>query len=205
MTNRGQAWFDRLIAWSPVLLLGALAALTYWLNTQVRVAGPAFDGSGRHDPDIFVENFKAINLDKDGRIRQALVATRARHFPDDDTMALDQPQIAFTDPGKPRLDVTADRATVTGDREHAYFEGHVTAVREAATAADGKTEGPVTFTTEYLHVIPTEDRVLTDRAVTIADPRGTINATGLDFDNKAKTVKLKSHVSGQLQPQNKSP
>ena len=47
MTSRGQAWFDRLIAWSPVLLLGALAALTYWLNAQVQVAGPSFDGSGR--------------------------------------------------------------------------------------------------------------------------------------------------------------
>ena len=41
-------------------------------------------------------------------------------------------------------------------------------------------------------------------AVTISDPRGTINAIGLDLDNKAKTVKFKSHVSGQLQPQTTS-
>lgn len=205
MTTRAQAWLDRLIAWSPVLLLGALAALTYWLNAQVRVATPAFDGSGRHDADVFVDNFKAINLDKDGRIRQALVAARAQHYPDDDTTRLDQPQIAFTDPGRPRLDVTADHATVTGDREHAYFEGHVKAVREATTGADGKTEGPLTFVSEFLHVIPKEDRVVTDRAVTITDPRGTINATGFEYDNKAKTVKLKSRVSGQLEPQNKAP
>ncbi|HEX8011226.1 MAG TPA: LPS export ABC transporter periplasmic protein LptC [Casimicrobiaceae bacterium] len=205
MSSRGQAWLDRLIAWSPVLLLGALAALTYWLNAQIHVEGPAFDGSGRHDPDVFVENFKAVNLDQDGRIRQALVARRAQHFPDDDTTALDGPEIVFTDPGKPRLDVTADRARVTDDREHAYFEGHVKAVREATTDADGKTDGPVTFTSEFLHVIPKEDRIVTDRPVTITDPRGTINATGLEYDNKAKTLKLKSHVSGQLQPQSKSP
>ena len=84
MTSRGQAWRDRLIAWSPVLLLGALAALTYWLNAQIQVAGPTFDGSGRHDADVFVDNFKALSLDSDGRIRQALVAKRARHFPDED-------------------------------------------------------------------------------------------------------------------------
>jgi lipopolysaccharide export system protein LptC len=205
VTTRRQAWLDRLIAWSPVLLLGALAALTYWLNAQIRVAGPAFDGSGRHDADVFVDNFRAIAMDKDGRIRQSLVATRAQHYPDDDTTGLEQPQIAFTDPGKPRLDVTADHATVTGDREHAYFQGHVRAVREATTGADGKTEGPVTFASEFLHVIPKEDRVVTDRAVTISDPRGTINSTGLEYDNKAKTVKLKSHVSGQLQPQTRAP
>ena len=30
---------DRLVAWSPVLLLGALAALTYWLDAQVQSSG----------------------------------------------------------------------------------------------------------------------------------------------------------------------
>lgn len=201
MTSRAQAWFDRVIAWSPVLLLGGLAALTYWLNTQVRIAGPAFDGSGRHDADVFVENFKAVNMDKDGVVRQALSAKRAQHYPDDDTTVLEAPVIAFTDPDKPRLEVTADQARVTGDREHAYFEGHVRAVREGARPAGGDSAGPITVESEFLHVIPKEDKIVTDRAVTITDPRGRISAIGLELDNKAKTVKFKSHVSGQLQPQ----
>jgi len=201
VTPRAQTWLDRFVTWSPVLLLGGLAALTYWLNSQIRVGEPAFDGSSRHDPDTFVENFKAINLDKDGRVRQALIARRADHFPDDDNSALDEPRIAFTEPDKPRLDVSADHAIVTGNREHAYFEGHVVAVREVTTAPDGKTEGPVAFESEFLHVIPKEDRIVTDRAVTITEPRGTIHATGLEYDNKSKMLKLKSKVSGQLQPQ----
>lgn len=204
MSSRARGWLDRLIAWSPVLLLGCLAALTYWLNAQVRLTEPSFDGSGRHDPDLFVEDLKAVNLDQDGRVRQALIAKRARHYPDDDTTVVDLPVITFTDPDKPRLDVTADHATVTGDREHAYFEGHVKAIREAATGANEKADGPITVTSEFLHVLPKEDRIVTDRAVTISDPRGTINATGLELDNKAKTVKFKSHVSGQLQPQTNS-
>jgi lipopolysaccharide export system protein LptC len=201
VTARPQAWLDRLIAWSPVLLLGGLAALTYWLNAQIRVGEPAFDGSNRHDPDVFVENFKAVNLDKDGRIRQSLEAKRAVHFPDDDNTAFDQPRIAFTEVDKPRLDVTSDRATLTGNHEHAFFEGHVKAVREATTDAQGKTEGPVTFESEFLHVMPKDDRIATDRAVRISEPRGTINATGLEYDNRTKVLKLKSHVSGQLEPQ----
>ena len=32
---------DRLVAWSPVLLLGGLAALTYWLDAQVQSSGTA--------------------------------------------------------------------------------------------------------------------------------------------------------------------
>ena len=201
MTSRSQAWVDRLVAWSPVFLLGALAALTYWLNAQIRVGEPVFDGSNRHDPDVFVENFKAVNMDKDGHVRQALAAKRADHFPDDDNTALEAPRIAFTEADKPRLDVSSDRAVVTGDREHAYFEGHVKAVREATTDPSGKTEGPVTFESDFLHVIPKQDRIVTDRAVKISEPRGTINSTGLEYDNKTKILKLKSRVSGQLQPQ----
>jgi len=66
MTTRRQRWKERLLAWSPVLLLGALAAMTYWLNTQVRPPGAASDGSSRHDPDLVANNFKAVNLDPDG-------------------------------------------------------------------------------------------------------------------------------------------
>ena len=201
MKSRSQSLLERLVTWSPVLLLGSLAAMTYWLNTQVRIAIPDFDGSGRHDPDLFAEDFKAVNLDQDGRVRQSLSAARAQHYPDNDITAFDSPVMVFTDPGKPRLDVTADHATVTGDREHVYLEGHVKAVR-AATASDQR-DGPITVTSEYLHVIPKEDRIVTDRPVTITDPRGTVSATGLELDNRTKTVKFKSHLSGQLEPQSR--
>jgi len=191
--------FDRLIAWSPVLVLGSLVALTYWLNAQVERGGPAFDGSGRHDPDVFIEVLRAQSLDAEGRIRQSLTAGVARHYPDDDTTDLDAPLITFSDPGQPKLSITANRATVTGNRDHAYFFGNVRGVREA-TAEDAK-DGPVTLTSEYLHVIPKEDRVVTDKPVTIEDSRGIIRATGMEFDNRSKNVKFGSHVSGSLQPQ----
>lgn len=192
------AQLDRLVAWSPVLLLGSFAALTYWLNAQILVAPQKFDGSGRHDADVYIENFRAVSLDTQGRVRQSLTAKVARHYPDDDTTEFSAPQIVFSDPDKPQLTVTADRAMVTGDREHAYFHGNVKGVREPSKAdAD---DGPVVMTSEYLHVLPKEDRVLTDKAVTISDPRGIINAVGMEFDNRSRKVKFSSHVSGQLQP-----
>ncbi len=66
------AVLDRLIAWSPVLLLGAFAVLTYWLNAQIQVGTQKFDGSGRHDPDLYIENFKAVSLGADGQARATL-------------------------------------------------------------------------------------------------------------------------------------
>jgi lipopolysaccharide export system protein LptC len=196
-----QPFFDRLVAWSPALLLGALAAMTYWLDAQVRTPPPKFDGSGRHDPDLYVENFKATSLDEKGRVHQALIARVARHYPDDDSTDLVDPQITFNDPGKPRLTVRADKANLTGDREHVTFTGHVKGVREASS--ETARDGPTTITSEYLLVMPKEDKIVTDKAVTIADPRGIINATGMEYDNKSKTIKLRSRVSGQIEPQQK--
>lgn len=196
-----QPFLDRLVAWSPALLLGALTAMTYWLDAQVRAPPAKFDGSGRHDPDLYVENFKATSLDEKGRVHQALIARAARHYPDDDSTDLVDPQITFNDPGKPRLTVTADKANLTGDRDHVTFSGHVKGVREASS--ETAHDGPTTITSEYLLVLPKEDRIVTDKAVTIADPRGIINATGMEYDNKSKTIKLRSRVSGQIEPQPK--
>ena len=70
-----------LTAWSPVLLLGGLAALTYWLDAQVQPPAPRRDGSTRHDPDIFVEGFRAVKLDANGRPLQLLAARARRSLP----------------------------------------------------------------------------------------------------------------------------
>jgi lipopolysaccharide export system protein LptC len=188
---------DRLIAWSPVLLLGGFAALTYWLNAQILAPPAPFDGSGRHDPDVYIENFKASVLGPDGQVRQAIVAKAARHFPDDDTTDFDAPLITFSEQGKSPVSVSADHATISGDQKNAYFKGNVKGVRDATQ--DGK-DGPTIMTSEYLHVQPKDDKVDTDKAVTISDPRGIISGVGMEFDNKSKTFLFKSRVNGQLQP-----
>ena len=55
-----RSWIDRATAWSPVLLLGGLAALSYWLDAQVQPPAPRRDGSTRHDPDIIVEGVRVL-------------------------------------------------------------------------------------------------------------------------------------------------
>jgi lipopolysaccharide export system protein LptC len=200
--DRTRAVFDRLVAWSPVLLLGSLAALTYWLDAQVQGPQDRRDGSTRHDPDVFLEKFRAITFDASGRPRETLAAERAAHFPDDDSAEVTAPHLALTETGRPTVTVVSDKARLTGDRENGYFEGNVKVYRDTETPGPGNDHpaGPVTLATEFLHVVPKEYRVDSDRAVTIEEPRGIIRGRGFTFDNKAKTVELKSSVSGTFQP-----
>jgi lipopolysaccharide export system protein LptC len=196
-----RSFLDRAVAWSPVLLLGGLAALSYWLDAQVQPPAPRRDGSARHDPDIFAEGVRVLKLDADGRPLQMLAARRAEHFPDDLTTDFADVTLAETRTGKPPVKITAKMATLTGDHENVYFRGDVHAVREATPAtATEPASGPLTLATEFLHVMPNKELARTDKPVTITDPRGIITATGMEADNKAKTINFKSGVSGHMEP-----
>ena len=201
--DRTRDILDRLVAWSPVLLLGALAALTYWLDAQVQPQPVRRDGSARHDPDLFLQDFRAVTFDAQGQPREALAAVRAEHFPDDDSAELVSPRLSLSETGRPTMTITADRGRIEGGRNQGDFVGNVEVTRAAADrpANDGTPSGPVTLRTESLHVMTKEQRVQTDKPVTIEEPRGIIRGRGLEFDNKAKTVRLKSQVSGTFQPQ----
>ncbi|CAG0977969.1 hypothetical protein BURK1_01584 [Burkholderiales bacterium] len=200
--DRSRYLLDRLTAWSPVLLLGGLAALTYWLDAQVLSAPDAASGAPRHEPDMYIENFRAVSLGPDGKPRQSMSAKRAVHYGDDQTSEFTEPSLELTEPGRPGLALTARHGKLSANREDAWFSGDVRAVREAPSgaAADGTPGGRLTLTTEELHVDTRQERFSTDKAVTIEEPRGIIRGVGLDYDNIAKTARLRSQVSGTMQP-----
>jgi lipopolysaccharide export system protein LptC len=191
------------LAWSPVILLGRLAALTFWLDAQVQPQTARRDGASRHDPDIYIENFRAVTFDAQGRVLQSLAAKRAEHFPDDDSIDLVVPSLTVTDPGKPRLTIGADLGTVSGNREIVTLRGNVLATRDAMPAKsprDGAPVGEARFTTDMLRVMPKPGRAETDRLVTIEETRGIIRGVGMTYDNQTHQFKLKSALRGTLQP-----
>ena len=204
MISRRRRVIDLFSAWSPALLLGALAALTWWLDAQIVDSGSRRDGAMRHDPDLVIEGVRLVELDAKGNAVQTVAAQRARHYPDDGTVEFDAPRVVLTQPGQPRFTVEAAHGRVSGDRENAYFEGNVRATREAETdrpkSGDDGPAGPIKLTTEFLHVIPRADKAQTDQPVTIEEPRGIIRATGLVLDNPSRSLKFNANVRGTLAP-----
>lgn len=187
---------EKLRNWLPLLPLVLLLAGTYWLKQQVgpRLIQP--DNSKRHDPDFIVSDFNATTLDEHGKPHHRLKAHEMRHFPDDDSLHLEQPEIISLVPDRPMLRTTAQTG-VSYHREEAILRGDVRIVR----AANATTSERV-FTTTYLRVLPTQDWAETDRPVTMSDAHNLINAVGMTMDGKTHITKLLAQVRSEHVPAN---
>ena len=179
-----------LVAWSPLLLLGALAALTYWLDAQVQARRRRARRLERHDPDIFVEGFRAIELDANGQLRHTLAAQGRTHFPDDDIDAASSAQLVV----HRARQAHASPSTANRGSHHrrpartSTSTGDVKAVAASADDAGRHRRARSRSTSEYLHVIPKQDKIADrqagdDRASRVDNPR----PAAWIFDNKTKT------------------
>lgn len=179
-------------AWATLAFLVLFAALTLWLDRVVQPAGPKLDGSTRHEPDYIVENFSAIKLDLDGQPHFSLAAVKMTHYPDDLTTLLERPHFIGFNPKAAPYHMYAQRGFVTEDAKHAYFHDKVRVVREAyGTASE------LTLNTSYLHIVPEENFVETDKPVVIQDAYTLITAVGLKLDKNNHRFNLLSRVKAR--------
>lgn len=172
-------------SWLPLGLLGVLVAVTWWLDQLVQPQPARGDAKLRHDPDLIVENFNARKFGEDGRTLYTLVARKMVHYPDDDSALLEHVTVEAYEPKQPKLTAVADRGRLEEGGDRVHVEGNVVVVREG----DEKVE-PARLTTDRLLVLPDEGIARTNSQVTLTSPSGHAVASGMELDNRARTVKL---------------
>lgn len=184
--------------WLLLLPFLGLLGITYWLDqqTQPEVAKPEI--AKRNDPDAIVDNFSATRLNDQGTPRLIMTAKKMQHFPDDDRATLEMPRLTSLSAEQPTIYVSADQGVISSKGDEVFLSGAVEILREASAQQDG-----ITLRTEYLHILPDQGFLNTDRAVTVVDTQHTVHAMGLEMDNKANTLKLLSQVRSEYVPINK--
>lgn len=189
---------ERFTAGFPLLLLAALAALTFWLDRFVQPPPRAGNGLARHDPDYIVDGLSAVRMAADGTIKHTLNATKMIHYPDDDTTQLEAPKfVSFATAGAP-VTITAREALVSSEGENIYFKDDVV-VKRAPYGANSE----LVMRTTYLHVIPDENTARTDRPVTLTDAHTVVTAVGLELDSGTRILQLLSRVKGTYHDPNR--
>ena len=186
---------ERLTAGAPLVLIGVLTALTFWLDRTMQPPVRDATGASRHDPDYIVDNLTAVRMSEGGVASYTLSAAKMLHFPDDDSTQLTNPHLVSYGSPKAPMTITASEALVSADGENVYFQDNVRVTR---AAYDDFSE--LVMRTAFLHVIPDDNIARTNRPVTITDAATEVNAVGLEVNSETHIIKLLSKVRGTYDP-----
>ncbi len=178
----------------PLLLMGALALLTLWLDHQVRVEGGDHPSLRRHDPDYLVMNFTTTTYNRDGHAETLLAAAQMQHYPDDDSTEVTQPRVVQSKPEQPRFTVQADRGKISREGDEIFLYDHVVMLRDAVGE-----EPPARMTTSFLHILRDRGLVRTDREVLFEQQGRSLTGRGMEYHTDTRELFLRSDVRARFE------
>lgn len=192
---------DRVTIYLPVILTALLALGTYWLvRNAPKLLEPTVKEAPTHDPDYFMRGFVVKNFLPSGNLRSELFGKEGRHYPDNDTMEVDQVRMRAISPEGLVTQATANRGLSNGDGSEIQLFGNAVVVREAATGASGRAVPRLEFRGEFLHAYLDTERVTSNKPVTLMRGTDRFTADTLDYDNLSGVANLQGRVRGQLMP-----
>jgi lipopolysaccharide export system protein LptC len=173
----------------PLVIVGLLAGMTFWLDMASQSPTTGTDGKSRHDPDYIVENFEVKRFDPRGDLQHTLRAASMQHYPDDDSTTIQAPHLTYH--RQPPTLISAQTA-------HLDSEGkHVQLIKDVRVERVSLGDKPATvLTTVELDAFP-DDEIATSKApVTIVQGRSSISGIGLNANNKTSIYVLDGPVEG---------
>ncbi len=177
----------------PLVLIGFLAALSFWLERVVDLPDARRDGKLRHDPDAIVEDFSLRQFNEEGQLHSRLKAPYMLHYPDDDSSIVQKPLFTYFRPELPEINITARQARITEKGDKVYLWGDVVAHRAAASNRPA-----MTARMNDLTVFPEQGTGHTDGPAEITQDSSWMKGIGMDLDNNTSTFILRSQVTGIL-------
>lgn len=198
--RRAEPWAQRLrsllTTYLPLLMMSALAALTWWLaRYSPRTTDERAPREVRHDPDYTAQRATLQRFNAEGRLVAQVEGEQVRHYPDTEEIEVDTVRVATTGPDGRRTQATARQAVAADDSSRYSLQG---GARVLSTAADGHS---VQIDGEHLLVLAKERRVQADKPVTVRQGGSTLVADAMEFDETTQLVTLRGHVRAVLLPQ----
>ncbi len=189
------------MAYLPVVLMALLALGTWWLvaNTPVPDSGkPA--APPRHEPDYTMHRFTVQRFAPDGRLRVQVKGDELRHYPDTDTIEIDNVHMrSWSEDGR-LTEATARRALTNGAATEVQLLGGARVVREALAASGEARDQPIEFRGEFLHVFLDTERVRSHLPVTVLHGSGELRADTLAYDNLERVLEVRGRVNATFLP-----
>jgi lipopolysaccharide export system protein LptC len=194
---------DRLAVYLPLVLMGLMAMTTYWLvrNTP-SVAEAELEAPARHEPDYYMRDFSVKVFAADGHLKSETIGTEGRHYPDTDTLEIDQPRIRIVGTEGRVTTASAARGLINADGSEAQLFDKAVVVREASLNTQGAATPRSEMQSDFLHLFANTEQVRSHLPVVLVRGAGDrfTSQQGMDYDNLDGVMQLTGRVRGVLQP-----
>lgn len=195
---RWRAW-ELLSAYLPLLMMALLALGTWWLvkNTPViedaRVAAPL-----RHEPDYEMRNFSVQRFGAQGPLKAQIDGDTLRHFPDTDTVEIDNVRVRAIGADGRITYASARRGIANGAGTEVQLLGGAQVVSEATP-----TEPALDFRGEFLHAFLNTEQVRSHLPVTVRHGDTQVYADGMEYSHLDRLIRFSGRMRASFLP--KSP
>lgn len=191
--------WDRAQSALPVVLMGLLAALTWWLVKNTPVPADASDRPPpRHEPDYTMSGFAVQRYSPDGAMLSRVEGDTLRHYPDDGTVEIDGVRLRSIDERGLVVHGQARQALSNADGSQVRLIGGARVVREPAP---GHPAGDrLEFRGEFIEVDAHAERIRSHKPVTLLSGRGEVHASTLDYHHLDRIAQLGGRVTGVFLP-----
>lgn len=194
------ALWDKTSIYLPVVLMGLLALVSYWVVSLSPSAElPAPERVVSQAPESIMRDFAVRQFSPDGTLQSELFGREMRRYPYNDTSVIDEAHgVQIADTGR-RTTFQAQRLTTNADQSIYWFEGNVIIIREAHHTPASQ-DPRVEYRGEALTLYVDEDRLASDQPVIITRGNDRISGNRLRYDDNSTVLDMQGRVRALLQP-----
>jgi len=183
-------------AYLPLILMAVLALATWWLvrNTP-RPDEPRVPVAARHEPDYMMDGFTLQRFGADGALRVQVQGTHMRHYPDTDTIEIDDATIRAIGAQGNVTVASARRALSNGDATEVQLLGGARVRSEP-----GADKEAIEFNGEFLHAFLTTERLKSHLPVVVRQGPNEFRVAWLEYDNLSRSARLGGPLRARFEP-----
>jgi len=187
---------DALSAYLPALLMALLALATWWLVKNTPLPGEAPEPAPpRHEADYSMRSFTVQRFAKEGPLRVQIEGAVLHHFPDTDTLEIEEVRIRAIGPNGRLTLASARRAIANGDASEVQLVGGAQVTREPMGG-----EPAIRMTSEFLHAFLDRERVRSHLPVIVRRGATEIRADAFEYDHLSRVIDFRGRVRATIAP-----
>jgi lipopolysaccharide export system protein LptC len=185
-----------LATYLPLMLMAFLALGTWWLVKNSPVPGEGGTvAPPKHEPDYEMQRFAVQRFTPQGVLRAHIEGDAMRHYPDTDTLEIDNVRLRAVGADGGITRAVARRAIANADGSEVQLVGGAEVVREAIGD-----EEAVNFRGEFLHAFLDTERVRSHLPVTVTRGATEVKAQNMEYTHLDRVLRFGGRMQTVFSP-----